>query len=386
MSSTISSNSLSSAISEIKVRGARFAIVVMVEDGSYGKYKLIADSLGFLTQNVKLKTILKNPRGISSQIALKLNSKLGGINHVLASRLPPNVKKAPDSWQKIPAAISWIFEKPAMLVGIDVSHPDRSSDAQSVAAVVGSLDSYCSQYAGVLCIQKSRKEMVTSLEDMFVKLLKAFKIRNNGNLPATIVVFRDGVGESQYNQVIKLELPAIKGAIELMGQLSDSIKVCVVISQKGHNTRLFFEELSGSLINVCPGVCVDGRGGRDSIVSENLPEFFLNSHHCALGTAKPTKYTVIYDEIGIKNSELQILTYWSTYLYARCNKSVSLATPVQNNTFHYYYYYYYYYYQVYYSHWASRRGAQLLAAGGNDKTLEEICNLYASSSTPMFFI
>ena len=63
------------------------------------------ESLGFLTQNVKLKTIVKNPRGISSQIALKLNSKLGGINHVLASRLPPNVKRTPDSWQKIPAAI-----------------------------------------------------------------------------------------------------------------------------------------------------------------------------------------------------------------------------------------------------------------------------------------
>jgi len=387
MSSTISADNLSSALTEIKARGARFAIVVMVEDGGYGKYKLIADSLGFLTQNVKLKTVLKNPRGISSQIALKLNSKLGGINHVLASRLPPNVKKTPDSWQKIPASISWLFEKPAMLVGIDVSHPDRSSDAQSVAAVVGSLDNYCSQYAAVLSIQKSRKEMVTALEDNFVKLLKAFKIRNNGNLPATIVVFRDGVGESQYDQVIKLELPAIKGAVELMGQLSDSIKVCVVISQKGHNTRLFFEELSGALINVCPGIVIDSRGRRDSIVSENLPEFFLNSHHAALGTSKPTKYTVIYDEIGIKNSELQILTYWSTYLYARCNKSVSLATPVLIYIFHYHYYcYHHHYHQVYYSHWASRRGAQLLAAGAAEKTLEEICNLYAASTTPMFFI
>ena len=26
-------------------------------------------------------------------------------------------------------------------------------------------------------------------------------------------------------------------------------------------------------------------------------------------------------------SELELLTYWTTYLYCRCNKSVSYATP-----------------------------------------------------------
>ena len=95
--------------------------------------------------------------------------------------------------------------------------------------------------------------MVTSLEDMFVKLLQAFKDRNGGKLPVTIVVYRDGVSEGQYDQVVNIELAAIKGSIELMGNPADSIKVCIVISQKGHNTRLFFEEVNGSLINVCPG-------------------------------------------------------------------------------------------------------------------------------------
>lgn len=91
--------------------------------------------------------------------------------------------------------------------------------------------------------------MVTSLEDMFVKLLTTFKSKNNGSLPVTIVVYRDGVSEGQYDQVVNIELAAIKGAIQLMGSTADSIKVTVVISQKGHNTRIFFEEDKGSLIN-----------------------------------------------------------------------------------------------------------------------------------------
>jgi len=72
--------------------------------------------------------------------------------------------------------------------------------------------------------QKSRQEIITSLEDMFVKLLTTFKEKNQGVLPATIVVFRDGISEGQYEQVINVELAAIKGSIELMGCLPDSIK------------------------------------------------------------------------------------------------------------------------------------------------------------------
>ena len=67
---------------------------------------------------------------------------------------------------------------------------------------------------------------------------------------------------------------------------------------------------------------------------------FDNLLFCTLlsqGTAKPCKYALIFDEIGFKLSELELLTYWTTYLYARCNKSVSYATP------------------AYYAHWASKR-------------------------------
>ena len=92
---------------------------------------------------------------------------------------------------------------------------------------------------------------------------------------------------------------------------------------------------------MCPGVVVDSRGGHRSIVSGNFNEFYLNSHAAILGTAKPCRYVLIHDEIGFKLSEIELLTYWTTYLYCRASKSVSYATP------------------AYYAHWASKRAKTL---------------------------
>jgi hypothetical protein len=38
----------------------------------------------------------------------------------------------------------------------------------------------------------------------------------------------------------------------------------------------------------------------NSICTTEYNEFYLNSHLAVLGTSKPTKYTLIYDEIGLK--------------------------------------------------------------------------------------
>ena len=100
-----------------------------------------------------------------------------------------------------------------------------------------------------------------------------------------------------------------------------------------------------------------------------INEFYLNSHVAIQGTAKPCKYSLIYDEVGFKISELELLTYWSCYLYARCNKSVSIATP------------------AYYAHWASKRARHLVAAGASPADLNKISSNWAEPGKPsMFFI
>jgi eukaryotic translation initiation factor 2C len=133
---------------------------------------------------------------------------------------------------------------------------------------------------------------------------------------------------------------------------------------------LVYEETPNNYINVCPGVCVDASGGTASISSATFNEFYLNSHSAIQGTAKSCKYSLLYDEIGFKISELELLTYWSCYLYARCNKSVSLATP------------------AYYAHWASRRAKYLFTAGASEGELANISQTWSHQSrhSTMFFI
>jgi eukaryotic translation initiation factor 2C len=258
-----------------------------------------------------------------------------------------------------------------MLVGMDVSHAEIGGDSDSVAAIVGSLDGKASQYAAHISLQSARVEMISAIERGMDALLKSFKAKNQGKMPETIVIFRDGVADGQFEQVLQKELPMVKQAILGLGYTEDKVKIAVVICQKGHHTRLVFEETGGEgFVNPCPGLVIDASAGDTGITSAAYNEFYLNSHTAIQGTAKPCKYALIYDEIGFKMAELELLTYWSTYMYSRCNKSVSYATP------------------AYYAHWASKRGHYLINAGATAEDLEHISATWTNPSCPntMFFI
>jgi hypothetical protein len=56
-------------------------------------------------------------------------------------------------------------------------------------------------------------------------------------------------------------------------------------------------------------------------------DFFLNSHSGLLGTNRPAHYTTLADGIGFGADGLQLLTYWLTYLYCACTRSISVVLP-----------------------------------------------------------
>jgi len=252
-----------------------------------------------------------------ANVGLKMNMKAMGVNHRLAD--------APGS----PPTIQWLKDakQPAMLVGMDVTHPSPGSvrGTPSVAAVVATVDDEFAQYPASLKIQETKKEMITELEVMMQERLDAYR-KKSKVLPTRIIVYRDGVSEGQFNTVVEQELPQIKKAFKKYGNPKQPYlpKVSIIICGKRHHTRFFpteagFSDQNG---NPRPGTVVD-RG----VTAVYDFDFFLQAHYGLQGTVRPTHYYVVHDEIGFKADQLQGLTHAVSYTFARATKAVSLAAP-----------------------------------------------------------
>ncbi|KAK4397822.1 protein argonaute 16 [Sesamum angolense] len=163
------------------------------------------------------------------------NNKLGGTNSLLAI----------EHSRRIPL----ITDKPTMILGMDVSHgsPGRS-DIPSIAAVVGSRSwPLISRYRAAVRTQSPKVEMIESLfkplangedDGIMRELLVDFYETSNGRKPTQIIVFRDGVSESQFAQVMNIELDQMIKAYQHLGE-TDIPKFTLIVAQKNHHTKLF---------------------------------------------------------------------------------------------------------------------------------------------------
>lgn len=132
-------------------KGVDFVLVLLQhrDDFIYPYVKrLAAVKFGVHTQCMQLEKAMpadeRKQDQYLSNIALKVNTKLGGINHKLE-----------------PQAMQWLTGKPTMLVGIDVTHPGPASvpGSPSIAGVVANVDKDFVQYPASLRLQESKKEV-----------------------------------------------------------------------------------------------------------------------------------------------------------------------------------------------------------------------------------
>uniref|UniRef100_A0A0R3S7A1 Piwi domain-containing protein n=1 Tax=Elaeophora elaphi TaxID=1147741 RepID=A0A0R3S7A1_9BILA len=123
--------------------------------------------------------------------------------------------------------------------------------------------------------------------------------------------------------------------------------------------------------NIPPGTVVDS-----TITSPLLFDFYLCSHRGAIGTSKPSHYTVLYDSWHLSADDWQQMIYALCHVYARCNKSVSIPAP------------------VYYAHLACDRAKRFLKyarideTSGNEQNIRMLEQSFAlNPDTPnMYFI
>lgn len=327
-------------------------IVVSDLNDAYGYIKQYCDvHLGVVSQYVRAATAIRKTKNICYNLALKINAKLGGVNQELNFSENAEMSLAEkEERKKMPLK---------MYVGIDVTHPTTGSGIDfSIASIVASINTSGTKYRNMIVTQEEctpgerpvahGKERTDILEGKFVHLLRAFAENNNNRIPEHIIIYRDGVSDSEMLRVSHSELKSLRSEVsrflEERGGSETVPKYTFIVIQKRHKTRLFRkiekerpedeeeakrwdedmkESDNSGIVNPSSGTTVD-----KTIVSKYKFDFFLASHHGALGTSRPGHYTVMYDDSHMTQDQTYKMTYELAFLSARCRKPISLPVPV----------------------------------------------------------
>ncbi|XP_057755328.1 protein argonaute 2-like [Arachis stenosperma] len=298
---------INSEVSKSYKRPLQFLPCVLAyKDPGYKCLKWIAETkVGIVTQCCVLGSTSFGSDQYLSYLALKINAKIGGSNVELMNRLP-------------------YFEgnRHVMFIGADVNHPNtRDANSRSVAAVVATVNwPAANRYAARLCAQGcqgTRTEKILNFGKDCFELVSYYEMLN-GAKPEKIVIFRDGVSDSQFQMVLGEELQDLKKTFK---RANYSPTITLIVAQKRHQTRLFPSYATGD--NVLPGTVVD-----TVIVHPFEFDFYLVSHSGGLGTSKAVHYFVLWDEHNFTSDKLQKLIYDMCFTFARCMTPVSLVPPV----------------------------------------------------------
>lgn len=289
--------SFCSVISE-QVRKEAQLIVIVLPRSLQHCYRFIKERLTtekpIPSQVILTSSIERNDLSVYSKILTQILCKIGGTPWTV----------------NIPSSIS----KHTMLVGIDVCHNSFTAK-ESVLGFCASLDSNFTKFFSKAATHAVGQEISTVLCPIFFESLKQYYSYNGKKKPDCIILYRDGVGTSQYNEVVNKEIPQL---VEAIKEFDNSWKpqIVVVVVNKRVNQRFFLGHN-----NPGPGLVVD-----DHVVWDHY-NFYLTSHSVTTGCMTPTHYNIIVNESTISPSTLYELTYNLCHLYFNWQGGIRVPSP-----------------------------------------------------------
>eukprot|EP00002_Diphylleia_rotans_P000793 TRINITY_DN1041_c0_g1_i2.p1 TRINITY_DN1041_c0_g1~~TRINITY_DN1041_c0_g1_i2.p1 ORF type:complete len:436 (-),score=77.77 TRINITY_DN1041_c0_g1_i2:470-1777(-) len=292
----------------------KLLVVILPEKevASYGEVKRVGDTvLGVPTQCLVWPKFCRANPQYTANVALKIHSKLNGIN----SRVQVFDDKRRD----------------VLVVGADINHPagfDRTRP--TLTSLVGAVDDDASLYVGRVTSQQNRCQAILNMKDMMKDLLISFHDYRSFHgdevdKPRHILIYRDGIGEGQFENVYRQEIISIRKACAEIDE-EYRPKLTYIVVQKRTHAKFFPQSETGSDKNgnAAPGTVIDS-----VIVHPWQFDFWLCSHASiqANTTTKPCHYFVLLDEHGYTPDQIVNITYRLCFKYARCTRSVSYPAP-----------------------------------------------------------
>lgn len=191
-----------------------------------------------------------------------------------------------------------------------------------MACSIATYNDECNAFSAQIRLQEGRSEIIADLSNMVEQHLRIFAQHNDGEYPSRILIFRDGISEGQYAATSQYELDAIvKACARIVPTYRPAVLICACA--KRHNTRFFgigTDGVDARTQNLQSGLGVDS-----TVTHPYAFDFFLQAHAGLVGTARPTHYICLVDELGLTPDDLQKLVHGLCHGFARCTSSVSLV-------------------------------------------------------------
>lgn len=271
-----------------------------------------------------------------ANIGLKLNLKGNGYNHKIVR---DNIREL---YKPVSSGSLDKAECDTIVIGADVTHPlgHCASACPSVAAVVGSVDDDFTKFPASMRLQRSKQEIITDLYDMVMERLLDWADKHDNRLPGSMLFYRDGVSESQFDTVRAQEIVMLQQAFYMADghirrengepQRKEKVpfRLTFVVVGKRHNIRFFpkpgneKDHINLTNRNVKPGLVVD-----QVITHPYIMDFYLQSHLPIKGTGRSAHYFVLQNKMALSSNRLQQITHAFCYNYARATKGASYCGP-----------------------------------------------------------
>jgi len=287
-------------------------MMVCILPGNRGKSRLYDDlkkltfsSLPVPTQAVLTGTLKKDKglRSVVNKLIMQINAKVGGT---------------PWALENMPCG-----EIPTMVVGMDVFH---KTNCPSVLGFVATTDPFFSKYTSVAKVNAPSEEVCSKLAECVYNSVLEFKKDNGNTDPKRIIVFRDGVSDSQRLSVLRGEVPQFFQAFTRLkeeNKIAEQPKLLVCVVNKRINSRFYLDK-SGTVENPPLGTCVDSK-----VVGNGTYEFFVCPARATQGAMTPTHFFVVYDDTGLPSEQVHQMAYRMCFGYYNWSGSIRVPAPCQ---------------------------------------------------------
>lgn len=208
-----------------------------------------------------------------------------------------------------------------MLCGIDVNHDNKRN--VSAVGFCWSINKDLTRFDTCVSFEQRGVEVqLHGAEELMRKALTSYR-EHNRSLPEHIVVYRDGVSDSELEAVYSSEVRSFFRACSEVGNYEP--KMTFLVIQKRINSRMFTEPRRGQVGSAEVGTVIDGQA-----MSARYWDFLLTSTlPPPKKTATPTRYIVIFDSYKLTSDQIQPFTLQLTAMYYGWQGTVRVPAPCQ---------------------------------------------------------